>query len=820
MDKKQLANYPNDAVDTSRRSTNIQIRQNFILLWLDANINDDNSNNILTQLREIITTVYTFNDVNQIVDFATDIKDVQIFMIFSDEFAQTTIPIVHDIPQVSSIYISCKNKSEHEKWSKQWAKVKDIFTETSQICKILKQATQECDQNFISMSFIPTNDETLNKNLDELDQSFMYTQVLKEILLTIDFNQQHIKEFTNYYREKIVGDNAQPKNIDELEKEYDRHSPIWWYTSPFLYETLNRGLRTMDVDIIIKMGIFVRDIHQCIQQLHDEQYARSNQLRPLIVYRGQGLTQTDFDQMMKTKGGLISFNNFLSTSLDREVAFLFAESNQNNPDLIGVLFQITVNSSISSIPFADISGVSYYHGAEEEILFSMHSVFRIGDIKEINGNNRLWEVELILTSDNDPQLSALTEHIREETSPHQKGWHRLGQLLIKLGQINKAQNVYEVLLDQIHLMTWAEQSLTYHQLGSIKDDQAKYEEAIKLYEKSIEIRRKHCSSNDPDLITTYANIGAVYSKMGNYSKALLIHEKVLKVRQEARPYNNIDLSTSYINIGEVYEKLGKYPEALSFYEKNLDIRQKISSPNHPELANSYSWIGSIYEKNGEYSQALSYSEKSLEIRLKTLPSDHPDLAIAYNNIGFIYTRVEKYSEALSSYEKALEIYQKTLSTDHPNLAMTHLNIGFVHEKKNDLSKALSHYENACEDFRKTLPSNHPDLATSYSRIGGIYVKLNDYSKAFSFWKRSLEICIRSLGADHPNLAIMYENIALIYSKMGEHSKALAAYKMAFEIYQKSLPPDHPNLEALRIKIALIDRQLCKSKKLKVQKKTI
>ena len=135
----------------------------------------------------------------------------------------------------------------------------------------------------------------------------------------------------------------------------------------------------------------------------------------------------DFDELQQTQGGLLSFNNFLSTSLDREVSFAFADSIRFNPDMIGVLFQITINSSIDSSQFANVKDVSYYKG-EDEILFSMHSIFRIGQIKQLDGNTRLWEVDLILTSDNDPQLHELTEHIRKETFPHEKGWYRLGEL--------------------------------------------------------------------------------------------------------------------------------------------------------------------------------------------------------------------------------------------------------------------------------------------------------------------------------------------------------------------------------------------------------
>ena len=68
-----------------------------------------------------------------------------------------------------------------------------------------------------------------------------------------------------------------------------------------------------------------------------------------------------------------------------------------------------IDSSTKSGPFANIKDVSYFQG-EEELLFSIHSVFRIGQIEQLTGTNTIWKVELALTSDNDPQLPALTEH--------------------------------------------------------------------------------------------------------------------------------------------------------------------------------------------------------------------------------------------------------------------------------------------------------------------------------------------------------------------------------------------------------------------------
>jgi hypothetical protein len=58
---------------------------------------------------------------------------------------------------------------------------------------------------------------------------------------------------------------------------------------------LNRALRMMEIALIIKMGFFVRDLHIHIAALHLEQYGKHHHSNSFTVYRGQGLSQTDFD---------------------------------------------------------------------------------------------------------------------------------------------------------------------------------------------------------------------------------------------------------------------------------------------------------------------------------------------------------------------------------------------------------------------------------------------------------------------------------------------------------------------------------------------
>jgi tetratricopeptide (TPR) repeat protein len=293
---------------------------------------------------------------------------------------------------------------------------------------------------------------------------------------------------------------------------------------------------------------------------------------------------------MATQGGLLSFNNFLSSSKNRNVSFNFAQRTMATSNLMGVLFVIKIETSISATPFAKIRDVSAYQ-AEEEILFSMHSVFRIEEVKQLDGNNRLWQVELTLTSDNDPQLLDLTEYMSKEITGS-TGWDRLGHLMLKLGQFNKAEDLYEILLKQ--KTSEGKEAHLYHMLGMIKDQQGEYPEAIEFYERSIKIKQKILSPTDPNLSSSYNNIGNVYDKMGEYSKALSYYEKALEISKKTLSPNHPDLATSYNNIGSVYSKMGEYSKALSFYEKALEIKQKTLPPNHPSLATSYNNIGTVY----------------------------------------------------------------------------------------------------------------------------------------------------------------------------------------------------------------------------------
>ncbi|CAF2078714.1 unnamed protein product, partial [Rotaria magnacalcarata] len=134
---------------------------------------------------------------------------------------------------------------------------------------------------------------------------------------------------------------------------------------------------------------------------------------------------------------------------------------------------------------------------EKEMLFTMHTVFCINEISQMHENSRLWEVQLTLTNDDDPQLAALTQCIQREIV---------------------AEKLYmELLKNTSHD---SDRVLIYDQLPCVKKKQGAYTEAVSYIKTSLKINRRPLPEDHPDLAAFCNNIDQVYQNMIDYSKAL------------------------------------------------------------------------------------------------------------------------------------------------------------------------------------------------------------------------------------------------------------------------------------------------------------
>ena len=753
--------------------------QNVLLIWLDNKIDETSSDyrNIITDLRHIVNAVNIFVDGDECIHFLESIADEKASMIISGSIARKVIPRVHDWIQVDSIFISCENRKYHKGWINDWPKIKGVFTEIQLMYDDLKQTVQQCEQNSVSISVMNTDGSLENTNLNQYDPHFVYTQIMSEIVFTIRFKQWHINKFIEYCRETMNGNKSALNDIDQLARKYHQHSPIWWYTHEcFLHPMLNRAFRTMNCELIIKMGFFIRDLHCQIEQLHQKQVDAHGFSQRFVIYRGQGIENMMFQRIAANKGGLLSFNCFLFTNKSHPVSLKLAKRALTNNNMIGVVFVMIIDTARSNIPFASVIGIQHFESLENKVLLSMHTVFRIGEIQPLADNPRLFQIELILTSDKDNDLRQLTHRIREETFPNPHKPHRLGSLLNEMNQPVRVQQLYQILLE----LAVKENIRTpiYTQLEMAKQELRKYEEAMTYSEESIDVEETETPFNHQNRAASYNNIGYMYFHMSDYSKALFCYGEALKIQQQSLPSTHPDLATTFSNMGDAYFRTGNYLQALSSQEKALAIQESSSLSVQSDITTSYDNMGNIHFRMGNYPKALSFHEKVLAMRQQALPPDHPFVAASYNNIGVVYYAMKDYSKALPFHEKALSIRQKSLSSTHPDLSLSYTNIGHVYFHMGDYPKALFYHEKALILQRDSLPPMHSDLVTSFNNIAHVYARMNDSANAVSCQKIARTIQHQLLSTNHRNLPSRKTNI--VYS----------GFERASHRAKRPLPSDH------------------------------
>ena len=172
--------------DLNRR----RIIQEFLLISLDINLDSSKAHDAFSRsiadLSDAVSSIYTFMDTDECIDFLTDVKYEKVFMIVQDDVEGNIMFLLHQIPQLSAIFILSNDKSKYKQTTKNWRKVKGIFSEITDISESIKRLLRRYDEDNIPFSCI-TAENIMSPNLDQLPPSFMYTQLIKETLFDMEY---------------------------------------------------------------------------------------------------------------------------------------------------------------------------------------------------------------------------------------------------------------------------------------------------------------------------------------------------------------------------------------------------------------------------------------------------------------------------------------------------------------------------------------------------------------------------------------------------------------------------------------------------------
>lgn len=188
-------------------TTNIHPKrmQNSLLIWVDGSVKDDDADTekTLKNFHSITTNVIVVKRKNQCIHLLKDFETTRCFVVSSGALGQTLVPEIHGISNLESIYIFCGSEKFHQEWTKEWSKVKGVYSKIEALCQALQLGEKQSNPDASRISFFKSRKTSDGGRLHRLKPSFMNTKLLRDTLLTMNHQRDEVQKFVEIGRAHV-----------------------------------------------------------------------------------------------------------------------------------------------------------------------------------------------------------------------------------------------------------------------------------------------------------------------------------------------------------------------------------------------------------------------------------------------------------------------------------------------------------------------------------------------------------------------------------------------------------------------------------------
>ena len=284
----------------------------------------------------------------------------------------------------------------------------------------------------------------------------------------------------------------------------------------------------------------------------------------------------------------------------------------------------------------------------------------------------------------------------------------------------------------------------FHLLGIIYLKEKKFEEAIKLINKSIHLNHENYSA--------FNNLGICYANLNNNEESLINYNKAIKLKP--------NFAEAYQNKAIVLQKMHLFEESLKNYDEAIKL--------NPNYAEAYNNKGVVLKSLNRLEEAIESYNKAIKLKI--------NYAEAYNNKGITLKTLDRFEEAIQNYNKAIEL--------NPYYIEAYNNLSFIFQFKKDFNNALLY-------LNKALKKKPNSEITKYA-IGTLNLKFKKFSEGWKGYEsrknlKDRDIKIRQYDSFKcPSFDQIKNKKILVYAEQGLGDTILFSryIKILFELNNK------------------------------------
>ncbi|XP_065878685.1 protein KINESIN LIGHT CHAIN-RELATED 2 [Euphorbia lathyris] len=326
--------------------------------------------------------------------------------------------------------------------------------------------------------------------------------------------------------------------------------------------------------------------------------------------------------------------------------------------------------------------------------------------------------------------------------------------------------------------------MSLHVLAAIYCSLGKYNEAIPVLERSIEI--PVIEDGQDHALAKFAGcmqLGDTYAMLGQIENSILCYTAGLEIQKQVLGATDQRVGETCRYVAEAHVQAFQFNEAEKHCQMALDIHKEKDGPASLEEAADRRLMGLVCEAKGDYEAALEH----YVLASMAMAANGQDFDVASTDcsIGDAYLSLARYDEAIFAYQKALTVFKSRKGENHPAVASVFVRLADLYNRIGKFRDSKSYCENALRIYEK---SNHgipaEEIASGFLDISAIYQSMNEFNQAVKLLKKALKLYGNSPG-QQSTIAGIEAQMGVMYYMMGKYADSYNAFKNAISKFRTS-----------------------------------
>ena len=280
---------------------------------------------------------------------------------------------------------------------------------------------------------------------------------------------------------------------------------------------------------------------------------------------------------------------------------------------------------------------------------------------------------------------------------------------------------------------------TINQMTHLFIHEKKYEEAMPLLKRALDIRVKALGENNLLTAENLGNLALVNQKLGDDLEAEKLYQRALEIKEKKLGDRSPSVAITKTNLANLYAATKKCSEAKILYLDALAIDEKAYGENNEEVANDALSLGILLYHCNHPQDALEYLQRSAKIS-ETNAANNAARVHALHYIGLCQAMLRSPAEAERAYKQALAVQESIKGKGHPDTIVHILNIARVADEQGRKDEAEKLYKDSLATLETARPADKYKytLTECQLELGHFYHRHNQNDEAENNYKRALQ----------------------------------------------------------------------------------